>query len=397
MPSLEHNCETLAIALLAEQAGLAALAAVSGIVHADKSTNTQVDSVDRIVCEAAQHEVGVAGIKPWAPLAWCVPLTVTIRLSANDTAKLDAYQAAVKAAFEGTASAPIIALATSLPLPGLNIRDTDEGEHEQANDERTRAKRWDFYVNVETPASYDADAQDFFTRVTANSGTLSDATKTAVNTFVLAAKANGYWTKLTRINLFCGDQLAAALVPLKVGGGGATDTNNNFVAGDYSLATGLTGNGTTKSLGTGLLANALSANDTHLAVYNRSSTAVGGGVAIGAGSVSFYGPYSDSKIYSDQYDTVNGRALGVVAAPFGLLVGSRTSATAHEIYRNAVSIATNATSGGSLPATAFTVMSSISHAMGMYSIGAGLTDANVTSYYADIQAAMTAFGRAVAP
>lgn len=147
MASLEHNCETLAIALLAEQAGLAALNP-TGLVHADKSTNTQADTVDKIVCEAGQREIGVEGIKPWSPLAWRVPVTVTIRLSTNNTTTLDAYQAAVNAAFSGTASAAIVTLAGTLALPGLNIRDNDEGEHEQEPDERVRSKRWDFYVNA---------------------------------------------------------------------------------------------------------------------------------------------------------------------------------------------------------------------------------------------------------
>lgn len=149
MASLEHNCETLAIALLAEQAGLAALAAAGGIVHADKSTNTAETSVDRIVCEAGQREVYLFGINMSTPKAWRVPVTVTIRLSTNNTTTLDAYLAAVMAAFTGTPSAAIIANATALPLPGLIIQDQEQsGEHEQEPDERSRSKTWNFLVNA---------------------------------------------------------------------------------------------------------------------------------------------------------------------------------------------------------------------------------------------------------
>ena len=59
----------------------------------------------------------------------------------------------------------------------------------------------------------DADAQDYFDRVAANSGTLSGTTQGAVNTFVVSAKSHGYWSKLRRINLLCGDY-AAMFTPL---------------------------------------------------------------------------------------------------------------------------------------------------------------------------------------
>lgn len=265
-------------------------------------------------------------------------------------------------------------------------------------------------ARISYEATYDADAQDFFTRGEANGGTYSATTKAAVNAFVVSAKANGYWTKLTRINLFCGDQLAAALVPLKVGGGGATDTNVNFVGGDYSEATGLTGNGTTKYLNTGLLANALTANDTHIAAYNRSSTTGFAMGVVAATRFNLNAPLSgDGKVYSDQYNDTTGRLVTTLAigTPYGFLVGSRTASNAHVIYRNGSSVDSNATGGSAVPAAAIFVFASnnglgtpnthSANAIGGYSVGAGLTGANAASYYTDIQAAMTAFGRAVAP
>lgn len=257
--------------------------------------------------------------------------------------------------------------------------------------------------------SFDADVTDWAdVRVPAAGGTVSAATKDAVNTFVLAAKANGYWTKLNRINLFAGDQLAAALVPLKVGDGGATDTNVNFVAGDYSLATGLTGNGTTKYLNTGLLPSSLVANDTHFAVYNRSSTnAQGGycGVTQGANFFAMTAPFTDAKIYSAQYNFGAGLLTSAaISTPFGFLVGTRTASNAHVAYRNAVSVANNATSGGSLPTIAAflfarnldgTPGSFMSSPLAGYSIGSGLTSGDVTAYNTDMEAFQDALGRGV--
>jgi hypothetical protein len=257
-------------------------------------------------------------------------------------------------------------------------------------------------------ASVDADAQAWADAVTGAGGTYSAATLTAVSSFCVSAKANSYWTKLTRINVFAGNQLAAALVPLKVGGGNATDTNVNFVSGDYTEATGITGNGTTKYLNTGLLANALTANSTHLAVYNRSSLNAANNISIGANAATdvlkFFAPFSDGVAYSDMYNNAGGRVSNAVTTPFGMLVASRTASNAHAIYRNGVSLATNATSGGSLPARAIYVFAAnntgttegyISAALGAYSIGSGLTAGDVTAYNTDMQALMTAFGRNV--
>ena len=60
----------------------------------------------------------------------------------------------------------------------------------------------------------DVDATDWVARVQANGGTVSAATQAAVTAFASAAKANGYWSKFVRLNLMCGNQLAAMVVPL---------------------------------------------------------------------------------------------------------------------------------------------------------------------------------------
>lgn len=262
---------------------------------------------------------------------------------------------------------------------------------------------------VTNSSVYDADAINWFeTRVPAAGGTTVTATRLAVNTFTLAAKSNGYWTKLNRINLFCGDQLAACLVPLKVGAGAATDTNVNFVGGDYSQATGLTGNGTTKYLNTGLLANALTLNDTRLAVYNRTSGATGGGAVIaatdGTNVLNLLAPYSDGTVYSDHYTVAGGRLSAAITGAAGCIAGTRTAANAHKIYRNGVEIATSATTGGALPALELFIFAQngsgvpnlrSGHALASYAIGAGFTAQQEADYAADEQAFQTLLGRQV--
>jgi hypothetical protein len=257
----------------------------------------------------------------------------------------------------------------------------------------------------------DVDARAWAAAVTANGGSYSINTLAAVSSFCAAAKGSGYWSKLNRINLFCGDQLAAALVPLKAGGGGATDTNVNFVGGDYSEATGLTGNGSTKRLRTGLVPSAsLTLNNTHMAVYNRAPNATGGQIGIGAddGTNFFqvYSPLSTGTFFADQYNSsvAAGRVSGAVAAPYRLLVASRTAANSHVIYRDGSSVASNALSGGGLPAFECYVFAGNSSGvanqftampLGAYSIGSGLTAGEVASYSTHMQNFQAALARNV--
>jgi hypothetical protein len=68
-------------------------------------------------------------------------------------------------------------------------------------------------------------AGEWASRVVANGGTVSSSTLAAVKNFIQDCIAAGVWEKLVRINLFCGDWLAA-LVPLKTGGGFDTDVRS---------------------------------------------------------------------------------------------------------------------------------------------------------------------------
>ena len=100
------------------------------------------------------------------------------------------------------------------------------------------------------------DALDWARRVVSNSGTVSQPTLRAVSTFCDAIDRAGIRDRFYRLNLFCGDNLSAALVPLYRNSsstgtqlGGLTDTNaavsgqSPFVSGDYTLTGVLVGTG----------------------------------------------------------------------------------------------------------------------------------------------------------
>lgn len=106
------------------------------------------------------------------------------------------------------------------------------------------------------------DARNWLTRVYENGGTVSLATATAVQNFCNTIDSAGLRSKFFRLNLFCGDNLNAAMVPLyrgqSVNGiqhGFLIEGNTNFVNADYNESgsfAGIKGNGSNKRLDTGL-------------------------------------------------------------------------------------------------------------------------------------------------
>lgn len=97
-----------------------------------------------------------------------------------------------------------------------------------------------------------AATDDYSVRIVGNGGTaLTLQQYRAVYSFVRRCVLTGIWSSLSRVNLFLGG-LSGCAVPLVNTSGGTTDTLTNFVSGDYGDATGLTGNGTSKYIDTGL-------------------------------------------------------------------------------------------------------------------------------------------------
>jgi hypothetical protein len=261
-------------------------------------------------------------------------------------------------------------------------------------------------------SSLDADAVAWGTAVTAAGGTYSGTTLAALSTFIKAAKAHSYWTKITVFNPIAGNQLTAALIQY-ASGSWASATNHNFVSGDYTEATGLTGNGSTKYIDTGLVpATSLTLNSTHLAVYNRSSNAAASaGLHIGADdatrSLRLYAPFTDGTSYCDMYDAGPGRvSSAALPSAYGFVIGSRTASNAIAIYRNGSSLATSSasqTSGLPIGQSIYVFARNnngtpgqfVGHTLAAYSAGTGLTSTDASNFNTDMQAFQTALSRNV--
>jgi hypothetical protein len=123
-------------------------------------------------------------------------------------------------------------------------------------------------------------------------GSASDSTKSAMSAFFTGLDADGitYGSsgKIKRLNLFCGASLTDCLRPQILSLGNSTDTNNGpFVSGDYvetGSSGGLTGDGSTKYLSTGVSNSdsAIPQQDYSVGTYLKFSSFSGNTYALGS-------------------------------------------------------------------------------------------------------------------
>jgi hypothetical protein len=272
------------------------------------------------------------------------------------------------------------------------------------------------------------EAQAWRNAVIDNGGTVSGSTLNAVSRFCRSIDAAGIRSRFYRLSLLCGNNLNAALVPLyrstAFGGlavGNATDTNFSFVSGDYSESSGLTPTlGGGNHLDTGLTPDALP-----LAVVQAMHLAASHGPIPSSASVTPY-PIGAANGGTDRHflqltvatsgnpalaiplgktNTVSSAVLPNGAQPSASWVGSRTSATSLAVYKNGAQdgLLTTSVTGIASYSRAFTVCrvnfsgtiigDSLNFPHRHYSIGAGLTAAEVALYENALATFRTAIGR----
>lgn len=221
-----------------------------------------------------------------------------------------------------------------------------------------------------------------------------------------------------------GSGLNAALVPLYRGEsrtgtqyGNTVDQSlgsPSFGEGDYSEATGLQGNGSSKYLNTGFNVDQLpGAADCHLSSYIRGTQSIASPRALVGvlfnGVTDRYRLYlqiSAAGNYSINANLGKATEAAVGIRPNdngGLLLVSRTSTTSLTLYDDGNAIGTNTASTaettGASPFFVFARNGPTEYYNGLmaaYSIGAGLSEAEATSYYDAMNTFQTALGRAQA-
>jgi hypothetical protein len=286
--------------------------------------------------------------------------------------------------------------------------------------ERYLASKWGITL---APQVSNADAQDWVNRVYANGGTVSSTTATAVNTFCNAIDEANIRDRFYRLNLFCGTadaSLIAVRTPLyrgqSLGGtqfGNTLDTNVNFAITDYAetgAGGGLKGDGSTKSLNTGVANNAIPATDSHLMAYESvMGTQVFGATAGASGNKTpnaawFLGYPSPANTV--RYGAMVQAAYAISSSTGPAMFLGSSDATTARIYRNGT--LTGSTSGSNTARTpdtdqvivfgmSFTtsVINRSSARLNAYSLGLGMTQQQQADFYTAMQAFQTALGRNV--
>ena len=248
--------------------------------------------------------------------------------------------------------------------------------------------------------------------VIANGGSVSDNTLAAVNAFCNAIDAAGCRGKFVRLNLFCGTNLASALVPLYRGQaiystqfGNTTDTNiGPFVSGDYSELTGLQGNGTSKYLDTGVAGNVVTTSSRHLAAYERINATTDYSPTLGHYSVAT-NTHWRLGVWTQITNYIYAAFSGVGGQPSfikntGFILGQNESSTSGKLFRNGINVATTLSgAASSVDSSTVKVLGQPGEwseaCLGSYSIGQTFTGTEVIAYSNAMIAFQTALGRNV--
>lgn len=204
------------------------------------------------------------------------------------------------------------------------------------------ASVWD--SDVADPVAYDAETAAWMSAVSAGGGAYTAAQAAALTRWGGQARASGYHPMVRRFNPFAGQDLAACLVPLVKVVGGATDTNVNFISGDYAPTTGLAGNGTNKYLDTGYQPSEATGGMGFYLLGTPMADSVFMGCRNTAGTQAYRLRRTGIPTREALWGGATTASLaGGVTAP-ALLMAQRTSATALAVFQNGSQIVNEPTS-----------------------------------------------------
>ena len=262
--------------------------------------------------------------------------------------------------------------------------------------------------------SYHPDVENWLNNVSLNGGSVNSLTISALNTFCYSIDSAQLRNKFYRLNLFCGNNLNSALVPLYINTnltapvyGFSFDSNFGFFNSDYSENSGLQGNGS-KYLLTGLIGTLLSAGNRHLSAYEIINATTDYSPSLGSADNNAIqhalGPWTGpNNYYYRTHNSVGGNP-NTPTKSIGFWLGSDINTTSARLYKNGSTINTsNGQSVGGSSANQYAIFGTINNTkalsegseakLGSYSIGTSLNDSQVLAYYNAIQAFQTSLVR----
>lgn len=188
-------------------------------------------------------------------------------------------------------------------------------------------------------------------RANAASGTIDNTSSIIARNLLSQLQRKSYFTKIKYIYPFLGRNLAAARTPLIYAGLGGTTVaaNINFVEADYSLSTGIQGNGSTKLLNTGVLPSQLGTSNNggfgwiETNINFTGSTTETMGCDNSDGSQRFVIDLRSTEEFGGWGLGANFARISIPATN-GRYYFQRSSATLRELFKNGSSVVTNLTS-----------------------------------------------------
>lgn len=247
----------------------------------------------------------------------------------------------------------------------------------------------------------DADWLAFYNRVIAAGGSLTTTEQNATKTLVADLKANGLWTPMKAIYPMVGASAAACAQNLK-----SSSFTGTFTSGWTFDSTGVTPNGTSAYMAMGLNpSTSLTNSSGHFSYYSRTNSAAG----VKCEMATYAGAFGNAlivrytgDIFYAAYGLYNANTINTDSR--GFFVTNRNSLTNTTGFKNGIKLIDTITTGTTanrdiiLGAENFTSISSFTDRQCAFaSIGDGLSDAQASDFYTNVQTFNTTLSRQIAP
>jgi hypothetical protein len=254
--------------------------------------------------------------------------------------------------------------------------------------------------------SVDPDWLAYYNRVIAAGGSLSTTEQNATKTLVADLKSAGIWSAMKAIYPMVGASAAACAQNLK-----SASFTGSFTSGWTFASTGVTPNGTSAYMNTGLNANSnLTRSNHHISFYSRTQNSsgnywnIGGEISPAISDLGVYFNAVSNKVFlSGSYPAY--AAYTNITNTLGLHIGAHTSSTSQKLYQNSSLLATNTISNTfAMPNLNYWIGAANNngvvglpapHQCAFASIGDGLDDTQASNFYTAVQAFQTTLSRQV--
>jgi hypothetical protein len=258
-----------------------------------------------------------------------------------------------------------------------------------------------YYYRLRAATGVDADAASFFSRVYTAGGSLSYTEVSATETLVANLKANSLWTPMKAIYPMVGASAAACAQNLK-----SSSFTGTFSSGWTFASTGVTGNGTSAYMDTGL--NPVTQG------YSINNQSFGGYVRTNLNNTLIACIVPVTGTTANQIVDVSGSLYANISSPFApyaitptkpFYIASRVNSTQEKIFINGSLNSTNNVNSTIQPNSNYE-LSRWNGASPLYFstneiafgyIGDGLTDTQASNFYTAVQAFQTTLARQIAP